>query len=657
MQKKGQKDTKKFLKKMQKKLIIVFLMIFLVFCGLIGRLAYIEYTGGEKYKKIVLSQQQYDSQAIPYQRGDIVDAKGTVLATSIDVYNVILDCKVLNKNEKDIDPTIKALAACFPELDSEELYQKLKEKKDSQYEVLLEQLPHEEIQKFLELRQAEETVAENAARRNKEELPRINEKAVWFEKEYIRNYPYDSLAASLIGFVSDGNVGTIGLENYYNSTLNGINGRQYGYLNSDNNFEKTVKNPRDGYSIVTTIDANIQAVIEKKIAEFNQEYTDGFEPRGGSENMAAIAMNPQNGQVLAMANYPTFDLNHPRDLASSDITGKDAQLSEEGQMESLNKLWKNFCITYTYEPGSTVKPLTVAGGLDTGTLTGNETYICDGLETFAENTQVHCVSRVGHGLETVQKAIMDSCNDALMQMSYSIGKDNFVAYQTIFGFGQKTGIDLPGEERGIVLDDLTKLDVATNAFGQNFNCTMIQLASAFSSLVNGGKYYKPYVVKKILDSDGNTVEAIEPVLLKETVSEDTAKKVKEYLYATVSEGTGKEAKVNGYSMGGKTGTAEKQPRGQGNYLVSFIGYVPQENPQLVLYLIIDEPNAEEQAHSNYAQRVVKEILKEILPYMNLYPDEELKPEEDSEGTIESNAPQNVTPEDGMPQSSAPEEGM
>lgn len=632
---KKRKRITKFLKRMQKKLIVLFLLITVALTALIGRLMYIEYSQGEKYEKIVLSQQGYDSRIIPYQRGDIVDAKGTVLATSLDVYNVIFDCTVLSKQKKEIiDGTISAMTACFPELKAEELYQKVKEEPENPYTILLRKLPYEQIQPFIEMQA------------DSKSYPNINKNAVWFEKEYIRNYPYGQTAASLIGFVSGGNVGTIGMENYYNNTLNGLNGREYGYLNSDNNYEKTIRGAKDGNTIVSTIDIHIQGIVEEKLAKFNQENTNGYLEGPGSKNIAAIVMNPQNGDVLAMAKYPTFNLNNPRDISAYYTEEELAGKNEEEQVEMLNDLWENFCISYTFEPGSTVKPITVACGLDTGTLNGSETYVCDGKEDF-NGTPVNCVSRVGHGTETIEKSLMDSCNDALMQMSYSIGAENFMNYQEIFGFGQKTGIDLPGEEQGILYEKMTPIDLATNSFGQNYNCTMIQVAAAFSSLINGGQYYQPHVVKKILDPEGNTLETIKPVLLKETTSKETSEMIKEYLYKIVSEGTGSEAKVNGYSMGGKTGTAQKHPRAEKKYLVSFIGYLPQENPELVIYLIIDEPNFKEQAHSNYAQAVVKEILEELLPYMNLYPDEEMTPVPEEEQTPEgSQEPEGQTPEEG-----------
>ncbi|MDE6903382.1 MAG: penicillin-binding protein 2 [Lachnospiraceae bacterium] len=610
---------------MQKKLLVEFLFITVVLVGLIGRLMYIEYTSGEKYEKIVLSQQEYNSRTIPYQRGDIVDTKGTVLATSVDVYNVILDCKVLNQKEKDKNDTIDALVSCFPDLNKDDILKELEEHPASQYTVLAKRLSYDEIQPFVQMQA------------DTEKYPNINGNAVWFEKEYIRNYPYKTLASSLIGFVSSGNVGTTGLENYYNSTLNGVNGRQYGYLNSDNNFEKTIKDPRDGNTVVTTVDVNIQSVAEEKIAEFNEKHKDGYVEGPGTLHTAVLIMNPQNGEVLAMADYPSFDLNNPRDLTPFYTEEELAGKSEEDKMDLLNQLWGNFCVNSTFEPGSTIKPFTVATGLETGKLTGNEVYICDGEQVFPGDIHIHCVSRAGHGQETVEKSLMDSCNDALMQMAETIGIEDFTTYQSIFGFGEKTNIDLPGEARTDSLmftnETMKPIDLATNSFGQSFNCSMIQLAASFASLVNGGNLYQPHVVKKILDSEGNTIENIRPTVLKQTVSKNTSETLKTYLKAVVAEGTGNTAKVNGYSMGGKTGTAQKRPVENKKYLLSFVGYAPADNPQVLVYVVVDEPNVEDQAHSNYAQELAKNIMEEVLPYMNLYPDEAVirEPENQGEG--------------------------
>ncbi len=331
-----------------------------------------------------------------------------------------------------------------------------------------------------------------------------------------------------------------------------------------------------------------------------------------------------------MANYPNFDLSNPRSLEGRYTKEEIEAMSEEETTDALNKLWRNFCISDTFEPGSTQKPLTIAAGLDCGRLNETDTFVCDGIEEVADK-KLRCVSRSGHGLETLQGALMDSCNDTLMQIVRKMGKEEFCRYQSIFGMGRKTNIDLPGEARTDTLvrtvEQTNSVDLASSSFGQNFNCTMIQMISAFSSLINGGNYYKPHIVSKITDQNGNTVEEIKPELLKQTISKETSDQIKEYLYEVVNKGSASVAKVPGYSMGGKTGTAEKQPRRNGNYLVSFIGYLPQEKPEYVIYVVIDTPNqsteGEAQAHSTFAQNLAREILEEILPYMNIFKDEQI----------------------------------
>lgn len=618
--KKKKKPMLRTPKRMQKKVIVIFTAIALVLIGLSGRLMYISYTSGEKYEKKVLSQQQYDSKTIPYQRGDIVDSKGTVLATSIAVYNVILDCSILNSDEDYLEPTIDALVECFPEyVTREQLYTYARERAGDMYIILAKRVSYEEKKQFEDIQNAVDS-------ENKKLNPNV--KGVWFEKEYQRQYPYGMLASSVIGFTASGNVGVNGLESYYNTTLNGVNGREYGYLNSDSDFEKTIKEAIDGNTLVTTIDAVIQTVVEKKIAEFNEAYKNNYrQGEEGAEHIAVIVMDPNNGDVLAMANYPNYDLNNPRDLSAYYSEEEIAAMDDAARLEKLNELWQNFCVYYTYEPGSTAKAFTIAAGLETGTVLAGDTYLCDGHEMVAGYSKpISCVKRSGHGVQTLKETLMNSCNDALMQMAFRMGIENFARYQQIFGFGQKTNIDLPGEARTdsllYTVDNMKKIDLATNAFGQNFNCTMIQMASAFSSLINGGHLYQPRVVKAITDENGNVIEEITPTLLRETISEETSEAIKSYLYATVSEGTGKTAKVDGYSLGGKTGTAEKIPRDDISYLVSFIGFAPVENPELVIYCIIDEPNVDDQPHSTFAQNIVREILEEIMPYMNIYPDEE-----------------------------------
>lgn len=602
------KKPKKLLRRMHNKLYIVFGVLCILFVALIFRLMYIEYTSGEKYEKIVLSQQEYDSTIIPYKRGDIVDSKGTVLATSVDVYNVILDSKVLHANEEKISSTIAYLTQCFPEITADQVNQEITDNPDREYTVLAKHVSYEEKAAFEALMNGEDTKDQIAG--------------IWFEKEYTRTYPYNSLASAMIGF-ANATTGVIGLENQYNDTLNGTNGRSYGYLNADSNLEQTVIEPDNGYSLVTTIDTNIQSIVESAILQANEEMKQETEGQAtGSNNTAVLVMDPQNGDVLAMASYPNFDLNNPKDLSAYFTEEELAGMSDEDKMNQLNKLWQNYTISNTFEPGSTFKPFTEAMGLDSGSLRGDETYICDGSE-WVSGHEIHCVNRSGHGTEDLRGALRDSCNDALMQMVRAIGPANFAKYSREYGFGQKTGIDLPGEASTASLifseEQLaqTESNLAVSSFGQGFNVTMIQLASSFCSLINGGNIYQPHVAKKIVDGSGNTVQEISPVVTKETVSQEVSDTLRDYMYTVVSEGTGAKAAVEGYAIGGKTGTAEKVPRGSGNYVVSFIGFAPVDDPQVVVYVVVDEPHVADQSHCSQSSYIAKNIFSQILPYMNI----------------------------------------
>lgn len=593
---------------MHNKLYIVFGVLCILFVALIFRLMYIEYTSGEKYEKIVLSQQEYDSTIIPYKRGDIVDSKGTVLATSVDVYNVILDSKVLHANEEKISSTIAYLTQCFPEITADQVNQEITDNPDREYTVLAKHVSYEEKAAFEALMNGEDTKDQIAG--------------IWFEKEYTRTYPYNSLASAMIGF-ANATTGVIGLENQYNDTLNGTNGRSYGYLNADSNLEQTVIEPENGYSLVATIDTNIQSIVESAILQANEEMKQETEGQAtGSNNTAVLVMDPQNGDVLAMASYPNFDLNNPKDLSAYFTEEELAGMSDEDKMNQLNKLWQNYTISNTFEPGSTFKPFTEAMGLDSGSLRGDETYICDGSE-WVSGHEIHCVNRSGHGTEDLRGALRDSCNDALMQMVRAIGPANFAKYSREYGFGQKTGIDLPGEASTASLifseEQLarTESNLAVSSFGQGFNVTMIQLASSFCSLINGGNIYQPHVVKKIVDGSGNTVQEISPVVTKETVSQEVSDTLRDYMYTVVSEGTGAKVAVEGYAIGGKTGTAEKVPRGSGNYVVSFIGFAPVDDPQVVVYVVVDEPHVADQSHCSQSSYIAKNIFSQILPYMNI----------------------------------------
>jgi stage V sporulation protein D (sporulation-specific penicillin-binding protein) len=329
---------------------------------------------------------------------------------------------------------------------------------------------------------------------------------------------------------------------------------------------------------------------------------------------------------------------------------------EDVLYQNLYNLWKNYCIQETYEPGSTAKPFTVAAGLESGKMTGNEYYTCNGqLHVGDYDIKCHNYKMGGDGTLSVQQSIEQSCNVALMLMGQQIGKNIFLEYQDRFNFGLKTNIDLAGETRTeyLVFNDknMGATELATSTFGQGYNVTMIQMISAFSSLINGGYYYEPHLVSKITASDGSVVQNINPRVVKQTVSSATSEKIIEYCNGVVENGTGKTARPAGYAIGGKTGTAETIPRDKTNYVVSFMGYAPADNPQIAIYVVVDRPNTNYQDDAKFATRLVRNILTETLPYLNIYMTEELSEKEQAElaelniSVKKANVIEEDTPED------------
>ena len=635
------RQNRKFNKKMQEKLVILFGIVLLAFAGLSVRLILITRDNGEEYKKIVLSQQQYESTTLPFKRGDILDSKGNILATSEKVYNLIIDTKLMNLKEEYLTDTLAALRSCFPAFPESEVRTYMATNPASQYYVVLKQLTYDEIAPFVELQN------------NKTDNPNI--KGVWFEEEYKRVYPNNELACDVIGFTGTDNTGTYGLEQYYNDVLNGTNGREYGYMTDDESLERTTISATDGYNIVSTIDGNIQQIVEKYLYEYNETQKNVARVGNGANNVGCIIMDVNNGDILAMASYPNYNLNDPRDtsaLIGSKFVNEEGKVTYDAEAiteenigellssddivyQNLNYLWKNFDISGTYEPGSVAKPFTVAAGLESGKMTGNEYYTCNGkLHVGDHDIKCHNYKNGGDGTLSVAQAIEQSCNVALMLMGRQIGKETFLEYQDRFNFGLKTNIDLAGESRTATLvhnsTTMGETELATSTFGQGYNVTMIQMIAAFSSLVNGGYYYEPHMVKQITAADGSVVQNISPRVLKQTISAQTSARIVEICNGVVTNGTGKTARPAGYAIGGKTGTAETIPRDKINYVVSFMGYAPADNPQIAIYTVVDRPNAIAQDDAKHATRLTRKILTEVLPYLNIYMTEELSESEQEE---------------------------
>ncbi len=586
---------KHFNRKMRITVFLVFCVCLFTFGVLLFKIYRINSKDGDRYRKEALSQQSYTNAVLNYQRGDVKDRNNTTLAVSVRKYDLVLEPRTLGKDEKKKQATVDAIAKTFGVASSvvEEVIQK---KPNSMYEHIdsLKELPAKKVDKF------------------KKQIKKERLEGVWFEEVYKRNYPLKTVGASIIGFMNSNNQGTYGVEEQYNSVLNGTTGREYGYFDSNMNLQRTIKEAKDGNSVVLTIDANVQKIIEDEIADFQKNGT-------GAKTIAMMVMNPKNGEILAMASNSTFDLNDPQNLASMYSEQKIAAMTDKEKNENLLSMWSNFCVGSAYEPGSTFKPFTIAAALDENIISGKSTFQCNGVKKVADR-EIHCSNRNGHGMLDLRHALMESCNAALMDIGLGLGRNKFSKYNKLYGFGQRTGVDLPGETSGLIhtKEELNPVELATSSFGQTQTVTMVQMLSGFSSLINGGNYYQPHLVKEIQNSNGDVVKTIDPVVVKRTTSEDTSSKLRSYLKSTVEEGTAAPAQVKGYSIGGKTGTAEKRPVSAKKYLVSFIGCEPAEDPEVAYYVIIDEPHVKDQAHSTYATEFSSKVMKRVLPFLGQY---------------------------------------
>ena len=646
---KKKKADRRLTTPMKGKLILVFGGITFLFLILVVRLCYVTATKGKEYETAVLSQQKHDSTILPFERGKIYDRNGNILATNEKIYTLILEPQnILLQDKKYEEATINALHEYFG-FSKSKLKKTIEDHPYSYYEVYKKNMTYDEVekfQKFLDLADAS-TKGVSKAKKAKIESAKMV-KGVSFEEDYKRVYPYNALACRVLGYTSSGNVGNWGIEQYYNSQLNGVNGRAYYYFNEELDQEQSVKEPKNGNSVVSTIDMQIQKIIEQKLKDFDDKI--------GSKVANILVMNPQNGEILGMASSYPYNLNKPMDEKSllslysqseidkmkaytkqkqaeeatdSEDTSEDSKDSTKKKTDdqktiydAFNELWRNSIISDTNEPGSTYKPFTVATGLESGALTGNENYFCTG-SLMVGKRNIGC-SHV-HGNITLKDAVAKSCNVAMMNIGFKEGADTFYKYQNIFGFGRSTGIDLPGETdtKSLVYNASNysnSVTLATNAFGQNFNCTMMQMAAGFCSLINGGNYYRPHIVKQIQSDNGAVVKDIGKEVLRKTISEETSATIRSYMQQTVESGTGTKAQIEGYSIGGKTGTAEKIPRNKKDYYISFIGFTPVESPQLLIYVTIDEPNVSFQANAGLAVELEKACMEEIVDVLGIKPE-------------------------------------
>ena len=592
---------------------------FAAFALMFGRVLYMKVVHGAEYEAAAKNQQinRYDI-TIPPNRGSILDRNNQVLAISTTVYNVALDslqlAEVAEQYPEEQEKTLTTLCEYFPELD----YNTLK-----QYVTVNPETGE------LYMNNHWKYLVKGIERSVKEELEAMNLKGVYFEKSSQRSYPLNSSACHLVGFTRGD--AQWGLEGYYNSYMEGTPGRSFILYNGADSVVHQDYDAKDGDTIITTIDYNIQKIAEEVVAETAAEWP--------AKNVAAMVMDPYTGEIYAMAESHSFDLNNPNEIPEWETDTKYTenwdQLSSEEQLEYLNTMWKNFCVSDTYEPGSIFKPMLVAAALEEGVITPNSTFQCNGY-TDIGGYRIKCHLVSGHGNINVEQIMAQSCNMGVIQIANLLGADKFYEYQREFGFGDYTGIDLPGEAAGQLhsKESIGPTELATMSFGQTFNCTSIQVIAAFSSLINGGNLVKPHVVSQIVDADGNVVLENDTEVVRRVISEKTSAYMRTALKATVENGLAKKLEIDGYSIGCKTGTAQQGSRETNDlWTLSNMSYFPAENPKYIVFTVINQP-------SDYVEGVqtptpmTKKLIEGIIKYDNLEP---TQPVED-----EANLSQNKT---------------
>lgn len=592
---------------------------FAAFALMFGRVLYMKVVHGAEYEAAAKNQQinRYDI-TIPPNRGSILDRNNQVLAISTTVYNVALDslqlAEVAEQYPEEQEKTLTTLCEYFPELD----YNTLK-----QYVTVNPETGE------LYMNNHWKYLVKGIERSVKEELEAMNLKGVYFEKSSQRSYPLNSSACHLVGFTRGD--AQWGLEGYYNSYMEGTPGRSFILYNGADSVVHQDYDAKDGDTIITTIDYNIQKIAEEVVAETAAEWP--------AKNVAAMVMDPYTGEIYAMAESHSFDLNNPNEIPEWETDTKYTenwdQLSSEEQLEYLNTMWKNFCVSDTYEPGSIFKPMLVAAALEEGVITPNSTFQCNGY-TDIGGYRIKCHLVSGHGNINVEQIMAQSCNMGVIQIANLLGADKFYEYQREFGFGDYTGIDLPGEAAGQLhsKESIGPTELATMSFGQTFNCTSIQVIAAFSSLINGGNLVKPHVVSQIVDADGNVVLENDTEVVRRVISEKTSAYMRTALKATVENGLAKKLEIDGYSIGCKTGTAQQGSRETNDlWTPSNMSYFPAENPKYIVFTVINQP-------SDYVEGVqtptpmTKKLIEGIIKYDNLEP---TQPVED-----EANLSQNKT---------------
>lgn len=562
----------------RKKVMIVFVAVFFIMMFLIGRLVYLMIFCSEYYgnKAENLHERERDIKAA---RGKLLDANGTVLATNKSVCTISVIHNQIEEPEKVIEMLVRELG-----------------------------IPEETARKRVEKVSSIERVKTNVAKETGDAIRAYGLSGVKVDEDYKRYYPYGTLASKVLGFTGADNQGILGLEVKYDEYLQGTNGKILTLTDArgieiENAGESRLE-PVNGYDLCLSLDRNIQMYCEqaaKKVCT-----------KKSADSVSVIVMNPQNGELMAMVNYPEIDLNDPFTLVGD--TGE--SVSAEEKQNLLNKMWRNQCISDTYEPGSTFKIITAAAALEEGVVKLDDAFFCPGYK-IVEDRRIRCARTTGHGAETFETGIMNSCNPVFMELGERLGAENFAGYFKQFGLLSKTNIDLPGEAGTIMhkTENIGPVELATISFGQSFQITPIQLVTTVSSIINGGTRVTPHFGVSVQDADGNTVKTFSYETHENICTAETSETMRYLLEKVVSEGTGKNAKIEGFSIGGKTATSQTLPRSDHKYISSFLGFAPADNPQVLVLVVINNPQGIYYG-GTIAAPVAKEIFENILPYLD-----------------------------------------
>ena len=564
----------------KKKSWTVFLCCVLIMAGLIGRLAYLMCFCSERYYDSAeeLHERERDIKAA---RGLILDARGKVLASNRTVCTV----SVIHSQIRDPEKVIRILA--------EKLGMK-----------------EEDVRKRVEKISSIERIKTNVDKSTGDAIRECRLDGVKVDEDYKRYYPYGSLASRVLGFTGGDNQGIIGLEVKYDEILKGKPGKILTTTDARgielDSLGERRKEPEEGKSLWLSLDINIQKYAQQEALKVMEEKQ--------AERVSILIMNPQNGEIYACVNVPEFDLNDPFTL---NIPGNTDGMTEEQKQECLNQMWRNPCLNDTYEPGSTFKIITMAAGLEEGVVSVDDRFYCPGY-ILVKDRRIHCAKRTGHGSQNFVEGAQNSCNPVFIQVGLRLGVDRYYRYFRKFGLLTKTGVDLPGEARTIMHQEknMGEVELATVSFGQSFQITPIQLAVTVSSLINGGRRVTPHFGTAVSDREQTKAEELVYPVKEGIVSSETSGQIREILEKVVSLGSGKNAGIQGYHIGGKTATSQTLPRSSCRYISSFLGFAPAENPQVLGLCIIHDPKGVYYG-GTVAAPVIRSIFENILPYLGI----------------------------------------